>query len=208
MAVERLSGANRYQTAVAVARKIQSITGKADRVYIARGDKFPDALSVAPLAYMRRAPILLTWPTSLDPSTKAELQRGRYTSARIAGGPPAVSARAEAGVRGIVPDVARWAGPNRYSTSLACASNGALEGPNKWSYIGIAKGTDFPDALCGAALAGESQGLIALTPPTSLDGGLAAALEAHMGDVRSCDIYGSEAAISRSVYEQIRAIFR
>jgi putative cell wall-binding protein len=208
LVVERLSGPNRYSTAVAVARKIQALTGRSDRVYLARGDKFPDALSVAPLAYARQAPILLTWPTSLDVNTRAQLVRGRYGSARIAGSQAAFSSRAEASVRGLVPDVARWAGPNRYATSLACASGGALEGPNSWGYIGIAKGTDFPDALCGAALAGESKGIIALTSPTSLDPSLASALEAHMGDVRNCDIYGSEAAISRSVYEQIRAIFR
>lgn len=59
--VTRLAGANRRETALAVAdfaRGILGFTGT-DTV-VARGDEFADALAAGPLAGRRRAPILLT----------------------------------------------------------------------------------------------------------------------------------------------------
>jgi putative cell wall-binding protein len=206
LSVERLSGKTRYETAVAVSKRIQKLTGKSNRVFIARGTVFSDALIVAPLAYATRAPILLSGSGTLYPSTAYRLTAARYQSATLIGG--GLSSRVESGVRQHVRSVGRWAGANQYDTAVQVAANSALEGSLSWGYVGIARGDIFPDALCGGALCGKKAGVILLTPSKSLYPGVANALQAHMSDVARCEIYGSDKAVTAAVFNQINAIFR
>lgn len=55
--VERISGATRYHTSMAVSRRYFD---QADTVVLACGQKFPDGLCGGPLAYLLKAPLLLT----------------------------------------------------------------------------------------------------------------------------------------------------
>lgn len=86
----RIAGATRYDTAAAAASATLHPRGSAE-LYVATGEAFPDALSIAPLAARAFAPLLLT-PTDDLPSVVADeitaLHPGRVT---IAGGPAAVS---------------------------------------------------------------------------------------------------------------------
>lgn len=205
VSTERLAGSTRYETAVAIAKRIRKITGRSDRVFLARGDAFPDALIVSPLAYTTHTPILLSGTDKLRDSTAAQLTSAHYGSATIVGG--GMNSRAENGVRNRVPAVDRWEGSNQYDTSVQVAALSVLGGTESWSYVGIARGDIFPDALCGGVLAGKQRGVILLTPPGALDSGVADALTAHTADVRRCEVYGSDQAISAAVYNQITAIF-
>jgi putative cell wall-binding protein len=205
LSVERLSGPTRYETAVAVAARIRKLTGRSGRVFLARGDVFADALVVAPLAYKTRAAVLLSSTSKLRASTAQQLAAAHYSSATLIGA--GLSAAVESGVRGRVPSVNRWSGSNQYDTAVQVASNAVLEGSLSWSYIGVARGDIFPDALCGGALCGKQGGVILLTPPNTLDPGVANALQAHMADVARCEIYGSDKAIKAGVFDQISAIF-
>lgn len=204
ISVERLAGKTRYETAIAVSQKIQKLTGRHDRVFFARGDWFADALIVSPLAYASRTPILLTTRSALNPTVATRLTQAKYQHATIVGG---VGGRAEGGIRNRVIAVDRWGGSDQYDTSVQVAAQEVLEGGVTWSYVGIARGDLFPDALCGGALAGKHAGVILLTPPTSLYPEVADALTAHAGEVRMCEVYGSEKAVSAPVYQQIQAIF-
>jgi putative cell wall-binding protein len=208
LSVERLAGPNRFETAVVISQRIEQLTGTNTRVYIARGDLFPDALSLAPFAYSQRVPILLTAPKSLTPGTQNRLAAAHYTSAAIAGATMSVSTATERSIQKYVPSVQRWAGANRYDTGVECASHGTLEGPNTWAHVGVAKGTDFPDALCGGTAMGHVGGAVLLTEPNVLPPSTANALAAHAGTVIECDVYGGAASVTPATYEQIRAIFR
>lgn len=207
LSVERLAGKSRYETAVAVSQRIQKLTGgrTGGRVFVARGSVFHDALIVAPLAYKTRAPVLLSTSGSLWPSTARRLSAARYSSATLIGN--GLSAGVESGIRSRVATVTRWAGTDQYSTSVQVAANSVLEGSLSWSYVGIARGDIFPDALCGGALCGKKGGVILLTQPKSLDPRVSSALQAHTADVDRCEIYGSNKAITTNVYNQIWAIF-
>jgi putative cell wall-binding protein len=205
LTTERLAGKTRYETAVAIAKRIRKITGKSDRVFLARGDMFPDALIVSPLAYTTHAPILLSGTDKLWDSTAAQITSARYRSATIIGG--GMNSRAEQGVRNRVPAVDRWAGSNQYDTSVQVAAISVNDGTESWGYVGIARGDIFPDALCGGVLAGKQRGVILLTPPAALDAAVADALTAHTADVRRCEVYGSDQAVSAAVYNQISTIF-
>jgi len=205
LSVERLAGATRYETAIAVAQRIQKITGKHSRVFIARGDFFADALIVSPLAYRTCTPILLSGTDKLWDNTAAQLTKAKYASATIIGG--GMGLRAENGVRHRIGTVDRWSGTDQYDTSVVVAADSVLDGSESWGYVGLARGDIFPDALCGGVLAGKQSGVILLTPPTVLDSRVADALTAHTADIRKCDVYGSDQAISQAVYNQISAIF-
>lgn len=69
---ERLAGADRYGTAVAVGRRFFPTSTSA---VLAVGDNFPDALAAGPFAAETGAPLLLTQKTSTPAATQAELDR-------------------------------------------------------------------------------------------------------------------------------------
>lgn len=89
---ERLSGADRYGTAVAVSKVHEP---DVPVVYIASGVNFPDALAGSALAGSESVPVLLTKQGSLPGSTLAELNRLDPDRVVILGGTAAVSQAVE-----------------------------------------------------------------------------------------------------------------
>jgi putative cell wall-binding protein len=69
---ERLSGPDRYATAVAVGRRFFPA---GQSVVLAVGDNFPDALAAGPFAASLGAPLLLTQATSSPAATRADLDQ-------------------------------------------------------------------------------------------------------------------------------------
>lgn len=67
----RHAGATRYDTSAAIAT---STWRHAERVYLAVGSNFPDALAGAPAAILDRAPLLLSRSACMPPSTYQALQ--------------------------------------------------------------------------------------------------------------------------------------
>lgn len=166
--VSRVFGANAYNTSQAIATDAFG-TGASD-VYIATGLDFPDALTAAPAAAHFKGPILLVPGTSgtLDSVTSALLTSLGTTTVRIAGGPLAVSTgienalKAKAGVT----TVKRNGGANMYGTAAAINQD-AFTTSRSTAYLAV--GTNFPDALVGAALAGSKDVPLYLTPSTCVD---------------------------------------
>ncbi|MEO8511119.1 MAG: cell wall-binding repeat-containing protein [Chloroflexota bacterium] len=70
--VQRLAGADRYATAVAISA---GTFASADTVYVATGRNFPDALAAGPVAGLNSGPLLLVPGTSVPPNVQAELRR-------------------------------------------------------------------------------------------------------------------------------------
>ena len=87
----RVSGADRYDTAAAVAAEVfpDAVTA-----FIATGADFPDALAAVPAAAVNAAPLLLL-PAGCSPLSVVEYVQGGEVSAEIVVGGPAV-VRAEA----------------------------------------------------------------------------------------------------------------
>ncbi|MGA9277440.1 cell wall-binding repeat-containing protein, partial [Ilumatobacter sp.] len=100
--VERIAGANRYATSVALSQSTfpDSLGGT---VYIATGTNFPDALAAAPPGF----PVLLVpgQGTTVPANTAAEIQRLNPGRIVILGGPGAVSAAIEAQLAGLFPTI-------------------------------------------------------------------------------------------------------
>ncbi len=79
----RLAGANRYETAKAVAARFPAGSSPA---HVASGQEFPDAMVGAALAGRRGTPILLTRADSVPPATASALQRQSPSQMYVFGG--------------------------------------------------------------------------------------------------------------------------
>lgn len=161
---ERLAGANRYDTAVAVSSQFASFnSGAGTYVYLASGENYPDALSAGPAAAARNAPLLLTPRGALPTAVRAELQRLQPETVIIVGGSAVVSDAVAADVGSIVGTVVRIGGVDRYETSRMIveeAFNGAVA-------AFIATGRNFPDALAATAAAAKLSAPVVLVNGSS-----------------------------------------
>lgn len=86
--VERIAGTDRYQTALALSRRVFGTNRPG--VVLATGRTFPDALAAAPVTRTVRGPILLVDGSRMPSGALAELSRLGPTTAYLAGGPRAV----------------------------------------------------------------------------------------------------------------------
>ena len=164
--VMRLFGSDRYATAATIATTIfKTVLGKASVpvVYVADGALFPDALTGGPAAAEQHGALLLVPPTGTLPKSVtdalAALQPARIV---VVGGTGSVSAGEMVQLMRLAPSVVRVAGANRYLTSVAISESAF--GPGVPAVF-LAAGTNFPDAMGGAAAAGYLHGPVLLVGP-------------------------------------------
>ena len=164
-AIERLGGANRYASSRAIVDSAFGSTG-VDRVYLATGRNFPDALSASAAAGAFDGAVILVdgLGTTLDAATVAMIRKLHPRDIVIAGGTGSVSAGIENAARSLgLPDgVSRAGGANRYATSR----NISFEAFPAAGSVYIATGVNFPDALAGAPLAGKNRAPLYVVPGT------------------------------------------
>lgn len=181
--VERLGGATRFATAVAIAdRGLDNPTV----VFEATGLAFADALSGGTAAALLHGAVLLTDGSRQAPDTAAYLATHPATRRHALGGPAAAADPAAAPI----------VGDDRYDTAARVAGE-LFGGPPT---IGVASGVSFPDALAGGAHIAAAGGPILLVPPT---GALPAAVEtytrSHKDQLRGAYVYGGLAAIGEDI---------
>ncbi len=173
--MSRLSGADRFATAVAISQA-SFPNGGAGAVVLARGDDYPDALVGASLAAAKNAPVLLTVGDALSSDTATEVQRvlAPGGTVYILGGLESVPDSVATEVTGLGYNVVRYAGANRFATAVQVAD--ALNDP---STVLLASGTNFPDALSAGAAAAKAGGVVLLTDGSTLPAETSAYLAAH-----------------------------
>lgn len=207
--VERIAGADRYATSKACADRVLAVKGSVPGAFVVRGDAFADALAVSPAAYTQGMPVLLTTPTRLAAPAAAFLESNDVTQVVVAGGTSAVSsgvATALTALNGGTTVVTRQAGANRYATARMVAEYSVARGWNTWSFVGVATGTNFPDALAGGIGAGRMGGVLLLTDPKALSADCKNALVANVASVDRVAVFGGTGAVSAAVFGEIDAI--
>lgn len=147
-AVQRIAGADRYETSRLIATQAFSA---ADGAYLATGLDFPDALSATAAAGTKRQPVLLVNGQigTVDAGTIGLLQKLGTKTVAIVGGEPSVVPQIQTGLASAGFGVRRLSGSDRYQTSVA-VNRDAFGSPSN-AYL--ATGLNFPDALAGAAAA-------------------------------------------------------
>lgn len=121
---ERISGYDRYQTAVAISQN--GWPAGSDSAILAFGEDFPDALSAGPLSGKYNAPILLTGTYSLNIDTEAELKRLKVKKVYIIGGQAVISKDVERQLSLLKIATERLAGHDLYETSIIVAQSVGL----------------------------------------------------------------------------------
>ncbi|MCL4078625.1 cell wall-binding repeat-containing protein [Coriobacteriia bacterium Es71-Z0120] len=199
--VTRVSGADRYATSAEVARHVVSRLGPDfdGVVYVARGDTFPDALAVSPLAWNGRRPVLLTRSDALPSSGRAVLGELSPSEAVVVGGSGAVSGAVFGEVDALAETTRRVWGVDRYATAAAVAQDGVRTGTARPRFVALATGENFPDALAGGPLAGAEGGVLLLSKPTALSTSAQAFLASEKARVEACRLLGGTGALSDAV---------
>ena len=113
--VQRLQGASRVETAIAIA---DAVTPAPQRVLLARADQWADAVTGGAYAAANGVPLLLTQSDSLHPAVAAWLAAKRPAEVILLGGEGALSPAVAAAAPG---SVARVSGATRAGTAVAVA---------------------------------------------------------------------------------------
>lgn len=156
-------GPDRFSTSRLIAER--AFTGRSvNTAFIATGHDFPDALSAGSAASNLGAPVILVdgKAQSIDSEALSLLQRLGVTRVFIAGGTGVVSQSLENSLKISFGsgNVVRLSGQDRYSTSRAINQSSFASAQK----IYLAVGTNFPDSLSGAALAGVSRAPLYIVP--------------------------------------------
>ncbi|SEB36783.1 Excalibur calcium-binding domain-containing protein [Paramicrobacterium humi] len=160
--IRRDGGADRYATSRIVTERAFAKTKTA---FIATGAAFPDALSASAAAGAQSAPVILVNGSSrsLDTATRSLMKKLNVSSATIAGGTGALSSALAASI-GSYYSTTRLSGTDRYATSAAI--NGKKFSQAQRVFFAV--GTNFADALAGAAFAGHVGSPLYVVPATCI----------------------------------------
>jgi putative cell wall-binding protein len=206
----RVTGRDRFETSVEVAQQVFGPSDVPDSgipvVYLANGLNYPDALAAGPAAIQNGGVVLLTYPWSLPPIVKAELERLHPQRIVVVGGEPSVNASVVATLEDFTfgPDVDRITGIDRFGTSRAIAQD---THPGGAGVAFIATGMNYPDALAAGPPAGMLDAPIILVNggANSLDEPTRTLLE----DLGVEDVYviGGTPSVSAGIFTDLQSEF-
>ncbi len=196
--VERIAGSDRYETSAEIAEKLKE--KGVNKVLIATGKNFPDALAAAPYAAKQNAAILLTDPNNLPASTRDAIIFLGAKDVTILGSTAAVSQNVEDQLKAMGLSVSRIAGSDRYETAVKIAEKMTS------SKLIIATGENFPDALAGGAFAIKQDAIILLVRKDQVPQSVRNYLAAREGAFTDVWILGGEPAVSSQVEAEIGQI--
>lgn len=196
--VTRLSGSDRYRTAISVSERFAPGVPAA---FVATGSNFPDALSAASAAAQLGGPLLLTKPTQPPSAVTTELKRLQPKHIYVVGGTSVISAGVESSLSKIA-TTDRLSGANRYATSNAIVRTVF---PQAAEAI-VATGQGFADALAATGAAGARHAPIMLVDgdKNSVSADTLALIKAE--GVQRITIAGGTAAVSAGIERQLSAL--
>jgi len=195
--IERIYGADRYETSVKIAEKLGSPT----QAVLANGSDYPDALAVSVVAAKRGMPILLTAKNSLPAVISHYFKANPITTTYVIGGTDVIGRNPESSV----PGSTRLAGDGRYQTNIAILKNFESEFNFENIYVatgGGSRGNEFADALTGAVLAAKTSSPLILTGQT-VAAGTADYLKAKLLLATKVTGLGGQGAVPASVLTEL-----
>lgn len=196
--VQRMAGDTRYDT---MSELISNVGGwsASDKVILASGANYPDALSASALAGVHDAPIILTDPAELSSKAAATIKQLGPSTIYVVGGPSAVSDEVLQAANNICgSSTIRLYGSTRYETSLEilrqCNSSSDT--------VIVATGANYADSLSISPYAYVTKSPIVLCDPY---GGLTQeAIEAiRAGGFSKAILVGGNAAVPDVVISQL-----
>jgi hypothetical protein len=166
-----LSGTDVYTMSRNVAGALKTKVGDMSTAVgiVTRGDVFPDAIGVSPLACAK------LWPIILTNSGGATLHVQAAATMADLGLTHTLKVGTYATMPGGVTGLANLSGADRYVTNANVANWARANAGLSFAHTGIATGDKFPDALASGPFLGKDGGLLLLSP---LNGALPASVGA------------------------------
>lgn len=186
--LERIAGATRFETSMAIADKLKEKLGveKFDNIVITNGEGFADALSATYLAKVKNAPILIVNESTADEiSEYVKKNAAENANIYIIGGEGAVSKKIANKMPG---KKIRLHGESRFETNLEVLKAAGVENQD----IALCNAYNFADALSVSA-AGK--------PVMLVDNSLDSAQIAYLKTLKSKKFYliGGQNVVSKTV---------
>ena len=186
--LERIAGATRFETSMAIADKLKEKLGveKFDNIVITNGEGFADALSATYLAKVKNAPILIVNESTADEiSEYVKKNAAENANIYIIGGEGAVSKKVADKMPG---KKIRLHGESRFETNLEVLKAAGVEDQD----IAFCNAYNFADALSVSA-AGK--------PVMLVDNSLDSAQIAYLKTLKSKKFYliGGQNVVSKAV---------
>jgi len=197
--VDRLSGTDRFKTAVAINDYV-AVTG--GEVIVANARNFPDALSVSSFAGKNKIPVVFVDKDTVPADTKAFLKKYNFSKTIVVGGPNAVSEK----VMGELPNPERVSGNDRYATNIKIIEYFSPD--TVVSDMIFATGANFPDALAGGSLGAKLELPILLVDKTKVTYSTKSYVQKQINnsDTTHMAVLGGEAAVTSPVLWELDAM--
>lgn len=200
--VSRLAGANRYETASIISKKMNPKTS--GTVIIATGLTFHDAMVAVPLASAHDAPLLLATEKHITAQTEAELKRLKAKNVIVVSTNGAIGAKAKAEFKALKYKMTYIEGKTCFETAAKVAK--ALQAKTKKAPDTIFFATDsaFADALSASPVAAiKGAPIIYLKKTGSIDSATANYLKSVKGKVKNAYIIGGDRVISNAMMKNV-----
>jgi putative cell wall-binding protein len=173
-------------------------------VYIASGEKFPDALSAGPAAARQDGALLLTAAGSLPAATRTAITTLQPQKLVVVGGEASVSAQVYAQLAALQPNIQRITGADRYEVSrnvidYAFCDQTTGDCPDGAKTIFAASGATFPDALSAGPAAAHVDGAVLLVPGHDWRVDYPTQLLLRRLDAKRMYVVGGPASVSEAV---------
>lgn len=198
IAVERISGTNRYYTASLIASRMKAANKGLSEVFLVSGQTFPDALAVGSAAAKIGSPILLTRGALLSPAAKDFILNNNITKVNLIGGSAVISPKVEAELKAMGLTVQRYAGSNRAGTSVDIARS-YFPAASEAVFV---NGWNYPDALSAAPYAAKINAPIMLVNQSNVS----PSITTYIGgsSLYHGTIVGGESAVGKASMNVIR----
>ena len=195
--VRRIAGNNRYGTAAEIAKRLDGIAPY-DKVVIANGLNYPDALSVGSAAARYGYPILFVSKDKIPEETLAVLSGGGIQEIIIVGGSSVVGGDVEAKLRTYAP-VRRLAGDDRIQTAVKIQAYFYA----KTDVVYVSTAYNFADALAGGVAAAREQAAMILVDGKA--GSVPAAIRAYVQNsgAKRIVVLGGQSVIGEQVKKML-----
>ena len=212
---KKLAGSNRYATAIEVSRDQYELKGSAESVVIVGGEAKFDGLSAAPLAALKKAPMLLAHPKKgLSQETLDEIGRVVNNISNktiyIVGGENSVPASVEKQLKERFDvTIVRMAGADRTATSIEVAKRFNYDGHtyNAAFFVGANSAADAMSASSVAARGDIVKTNNNIVPIVVMKkDGLDRSARTILRAVNKAYIVGGDASVSFEGYKSIKAI--
>ena len=200
---ERVYGSDRYETSYKLFEKGWNTS---NTVILAYGLDYPDALSAAPLAGKKNAPILLVKNSGLksQPRLKQLLINKSVKNAIIVGGTGVISSEIDKDLKSMGISVKRLGGKDRYETSVLIAKEVGIN----TGEVALVNGLSFADALSISSIATKKKMPILLTRTDVIPVSIKNYLDSNSKSISKSYVIGSTGVVSNNVLNKLKSPVR